>query len=141
MVMDSRTFRWVVASIATVAVIGLGWMVNDMRKEMKRTNELVHESLPPILENAKKSTDTLALVSKDVESLRDLAGLTDTAQDPALSRCQVLAPLPVLLEGLVGILGVPRELAFHVLGLRGVVAGFGLQARIEVGDRRPLELL
>lgn len=73
---ESRVFRWACFGLAVVAIAVLLWMVNDMRGELKRTNDTVNRHLPQILDNAKVATDTMARLSKDIESLRDLAGLT-----------------------------------------------------------------
>src|SRR5688572_31426527 len=73
--MESRAFKWVALAAASVATAIVIWMMNDVRREMKQTNALVNENLPPILANAKQATDTMARLSKDIESMRDLAGL------------------------------------------------------------------
>ncbi|MBA2543826.1 MAG: hypothetical protein H0V17_29550 [Deltaproteobacteria bacterium] len=68
-------FKWVCLGVAIVGAAIVIWMLNDMRTEVKRTNEMVGERLPRILENVEKGTATLAQVSKDIDSIRDLAGL------------------------------------------------------------------
>ena len=80
-----RYFKWV----ALVVAAGIGgvmlWMLNDMRVEVKRTNDVVSQRLPQILDNVEKGTETLARVSADIDALRDLAGLTDVATDRGLA--------------------------------------------------------
>jgi hypothetical protein len=73
---ESRFFKWSCFGLAALAVAALLWMINDLRGEVKRTNEAVNQHLPQILANAKVATDTMAKLSKDIEALRDLAGLT-----------------------------------------------------------------
>jgi hypothetical protein len=73
--MESRAFKWVALALAAGATAIVIWIVNDLRREMKQTNELINQHLPPILANAKQATDTMARLSKDIEAMRDLAGL------------------------------------------------------------------
>lgn len=73
--MESRAFKWVALALAAVATGVVLWMLNDVRREMKQTNALVAEHLPQIMANMKQVTETMAHLSKDIESMRDLAGL------------------------------------------------------------------
>jgi hypothetical protein len=73
--MEARVFKWVALGLATIATAIVIWMINDVRHEVKQTNELVNQHLPPILANAKQATETMARLSKDIEAMRDLAGL------------------------------------------------------------------
>lgn len=74
--MEARIFRWACLGLAAVAVAIVIYLVNDVRGELKRTNQVVHDHLPELLANAKAASATIAHVSKDIESLRDLAGMT-----------------------------------------------------------------
>ena len=56
-----------------------------MRAELQRTNATVNAHLPQIVANVATATTTLANLSKDIESMRDLAGLTSSASDPSLA--------------------------------------------------------
>ncbi|MEO8704494.1 MAG: hypothetical protein ABI867_30855 [Kofleriaceae bacterium] len=82
--MESRVFRWACLVLATAAVAAILWMLNDMRLEVKRTNETVGERLPQILDNVKAGTDTLARVSKDIDAMRDLLGIADGVKERSL---------------------------------------------------------
>lgn len=82
--MEARVFRWSCFALAAVAVAVLLWMVNDMRLEVKRTNAVVDKHLPAVLANVKTATETLANLSKDIESVRDLGGLTGSGGDRPL---------------------------------------------------------
>jgi hypothetical protein len=73
---ESRAFKWVALVLAASATAIVIWMMNDVRREMKHTNAIVNEHLPPILANANKATETMARVSKDIDAMRDLGGLT-----------------------------------------------------------------
>jgi len=68
-------FKWVALVVATITVGVMSWMVNDMRTELKRTNAIVTEQLPAILANAKQIGETMARLAKDIDAIRDLAGL------------------------------------------------------------------
>jgi hypothetical protein len=61
-----------------------GWMLNDLRLELKRSAQTVNRDLPVILANTRKSTETLAEVSGDIKELRDLAGVDDAPRDKTL---------------------------------------------------------
>ena len=77
-------FKWIALTFAIFVVIGIGWVVNDLRVEIKHTSQTVNEQLPAILRNVKKSTDTLAALSEDLKQLRDLAGASGKARDKTL---------------------------------------------------------
>ncbi len=77
-------FQWVCLGVAVVGLGLLGWMINDLRLELKSSASIVNEKLPEILENTKKSTDTLAQLSDDIKQLRDLAGISDQTRDRSL---------------------------------------------------------
>jgi hypothetical protein len=84
--MESRVFRWSCFGVAVVALVVFGWMVNDVRGEVKRTNELVTRHLPQIIDNVRTGTETLASVARDIDGLRDLAGIAGGPNDPSLIR-------------------------------------------------------
>lgn len=106
--MEMRVFRWACFGIAVVAVVALGWMVNDLRTQVKRTTTTVNTSLPPILDNVKAGTATMAQLSKDIEQLRKLAGVTSAPRDRSL----VVYANSVLafLEKLDGHIGLRKKL-------------------------------
>ncbi|HUS64622.1 MAG TPA: hypothetical protein VMZ28_08780 [Kofleriaceae bacterium] len=72
--MESRVFRWSCLGLGGIVAGALLWMLNDVRGELKRTNAVVAQQLPTILENVKQGTQTLAQVSKDIDNLRNLLG-------------------------------------------------------------------
>ncbi len=76
--------KWIGLTLAATVVIGLGWVINDLRLEIKRTSQTIDEHLPAILENVQKSTDTLAALSEDLKQLRDLAGASGETRDKSL---------------------------------------------------------
>ena len=82
--MRGDPFKWVALAIGTIAVAVMIWMVNDVRTELKRTNAIVTEQLPAILENAKTVGETMARLAKDIDALRNLAGV-GAARDKSLA--------------------------------------------------------
>lgn len=80
----SPLFQWVCLGVAVIGLVSLGWMINDLRLELKRGASTVNEKLPEILASTKKSTDTLAQLSDDIKQLRDLAGISGQARDRSL---------------------------------------------------------
>ncbi|MBA3542223.1 MAG: hypothetical protein H0T79_21590 [Deltaproteobacteria bacterium] len=82
--MEARFFKWACLGIATFAVAALLWMLNDLRMEAKHTTAAVNEHLPAVLANVKQGTATLVQLTKDVEALRDLAGIASTPRDRSL---------------------------------------------------------
>jgi hypothetical protein len=74
--MEARVFKWVCLGLAAIAAGIVIYLADDARRELKRTNQLVHDHLPAILANVKVASETVARVSKDIEGLRDLAGLS-----------------------------------------------------------------
>lgn len=71
---ESSVFRWTGLGLAALVAGVLLWMLNDVRSELKRTNAVVSQQLPTILDNVKQGTSTLAQVSKDIDNLRNLLG-------------------------------------------------------------------
>jgi hypothetical protein len=82
--MEARLFKWSCFGLAAVVCAVLLYLLNDMRTEIRRTNQTVNAHLPQILANVNTATTTLAAVSKDINAFRDLAGLVDTPQDRSL---------------------------------------------------------
>ncbi len=83
--MEGRIFKWSCFGLAAVVCAVLLYLLDDMRREIRRTNETVNAHLPQILANVSTATTTLADVSKDINAFRDLAGLADSAgQDRSL---------------------------------------------------------
>jgi hypothetical protein len=82
--MEGRLFKWSCFGLAAVVCAVLLYLLNDMRTEIRRTNDTVNAHLPQILANVNTATQTLAAVSKDINAFRDLAGLVDTPQDRSL---------------------------------------------------------
>jgi hypothetical protein len=73
------------AAVVLFLLVGwFGWMLNDLRLELKRSAQTVHRDLPVILANTRKSTETLAEVSRDIKDLRNLAGVEDVPRDETL---------------------------------------------------------
>jgi hypothetical protein len=103
--MESRAFKWVALALAAIATAVVIWMMNDVRREMKQTNALVNEHLPPILANAKQATDTMARLSKDIEAMRSLAGLSGP-KDHSLA--QYADGLLALLDKQTGQIGIEK---------------------------------
>ncbi len=74
--MEARVFKWFCFGLAAIVCAVLLYLLDDTRKEIRRTNEAVNAHLPQILANVNVATATLADVSKDINAFRDLAGLT-----------------------------------------------------------------
>jgi hypothetical protein len=72
--------------LGIVALIVLIVLLNDLRREFRRTGQAVHDNLPEILEKTRTSTATLARLSEDIRQLRDLAGVTSTSRDSTLAK-------------------------------------------------------
>lgn len=113
--MESRVFRWACLVLAAIAAGLALWMLNDMRQEVKRTNEMVGERLPAILENVQQGTATLARVSQDIDALRDLGGFGDLGKDKSL----IVYADDVLdfLEAQPGQIGLPKVIGGGVKDL------------------------
>jgi len=77
-------FKWIALGLASIAAAVVIWMVNDVRQELKRTNAIVTEQLPAILTNAKQVGETMARLAKDIDALRNLAGVGG-ARDKSLA--------------------------------------------------------
>ena len=71
-------------ALLLILLAWFGWMLNDLRLELKRSAETVNRDLPVILANTRRSTETLAEVSRDIKEFRDLAGVQDAPRDETL---------------------------------------------------------
>jgi len=61
-------------ALSVLIAIALGWLINDLRLQLRETAQTVNAKLPSILEKTEKSAEALADLSEDVRQLRDLAG-------------------------------------------------------------------
>jgi len=77
-------FRWVALAVAAAFGATLLWMLNDLRIEAKRASTTVNEHLPQVLANVQQSTAAMAQLAKDLENLRDLAGVANVSRDRSL---------------------------------------------------------
>jgi hypothetical protein len=100
--MEARLFKWSCLGLAVVACLVLGWMLNDLRLEARKSVETLNEDLPEILaktrqatatvndnlpeivEKTKLATETLAGLAEDVERLKHLAGVSGVPRDKSL---------------------------------------------------------
>jgi hypothetical protein len=51
-------FKWSCFALAVAALLVFGWMVNDMRLEVKEAGQKLNQHLPPILQNTEKVVQT-----------------------------------------------------------------------------------
>ncbi|MDQ3368306.1 MAG: hypothetical protein M3680_23010 [Myxococcota bacterium] len=116
--MEARVFKWSGLALAVIAVAMLGYLLNDVRRELARTSATLHAGLPQIVENVRVGTVTLANVSRDIEALRDLLGVSATSGDRSLVQYadSVLDFLDAQTTGQVGLTKVVGT------GLKDVVA-------------------
>jgi hypothetical protein len=95
-------FKWSCFALAVVALLGFAWMLNDVRMEIKRTNQQVNERLPEIIARVDQTTatvnqhlprivnraettaETFAEISEDLKQLKELAGLVNSPRDKNL---------------------------------------------------------
>lgn len=82
--MRDALFKWIALGVASIAGAVVIWMINDVRTELKATNAIVTKQLPAILDNAKQVGDTMAKLAKDIDALRNLAGVGG-ARDKSLA--------------------------------------------------------
>lgn len=128
-------FRWAALTLCAATVAWFGWMVNDVRAEMKTGTKALNEQLPAILANTKRGTDlvveklptmlataqksakTLEALANDIQNLRNLAGATGGAtRDKSLV---VYADQALdLIEGSGLVVGLKKKLGG---GLKGTV--------------------
>ncbi len=81
---EGLMFKWACLGVATLAVLGVGAILLDLRNEVKQATMTVNSHLPAILHKTETTANTLALLSEDVSRVRDLAGLTESARDDGL---------------------------------------------------------
>ncbi len=102
-------FKWLCLAVAVIFLSVLGWMVNDIRLQVRRsvntvqtagatinqelpsivakskqTTDVVAEHLPEIVTKVQQTTETLAELSQDIRQLKELAGVSSTARDKSL---------------------------------------------------------
>ncbi|MBI3268349.1 MAG: hypothetical protein HYZ53_04955 [Planctomycetes bacterium] len=77
-------FRWACLAAAAATILGFGWVVNDLRLDIKSSTQTVREKLPEILEKTRKTSEVLAELAEDVKQLRQLAGVSGGARDKSL---------------------------------------------------------
>jgi hypothetical protein len=95
-------FKWSCLAVATAALLVFGWMLNDLRLEIKRTGEHLNQQLPRILEQTEQVTrtandnlphllersrvtaETFAEIAEDIKQLKELAGVTAGPRDKTL---------------------------------------------------------
>jgi hypothetical protein len=102
-------FKWTCLAVAVVFLAWLGWLLNEVRRELhqtgqvvqttgrtvnkhlsaivdktRKTTETVAEHLPEIVEKTHTTTETLAELAADIRQLKELAGLSSTARDKNL---------------------------------------------------------
>lgn len=63
---------WLYFIVVTVALSFISYTIYDMKQDVKKTtaqlresNDMVREKLPPILDNSKKATDALVTMTND----------------------------------------------------------------------------
>ena len=106
-------FKWTALSVGTLVLITLMLILNDLRRELKRTAQTVNEKLPQILEKTEKSTATLADLSDDIRQLRNLGGLVPGAADDPhrTTLAQYADSILDRLESVEGVIGTKPLLA------------------------------
>jgi len=72
-------FKWSCFGVAVVFLAIAGWMLNDIRLEVRRagevartTGEIVNQHLPEIVAKVKTTTDTVATLANDISQVRKL---------------------------------------------------------------------
>ena len=96
-------FKWTCFGFAVLVTAALGWVVNDLRLQVKRTTTLLNESLPQVLANTKKSTETLAKLSDDIKGLRDLAGVRGRSDESLVAYADSVLDLIEASGGQIGV--------------------------------------
>ena len=104
-----RALSWLSHVLGIIALLVLIFLLNDLRREFRRTGDAVHQNLPEILEKTRASTETLARLSEDIRQLRDLAGATNARDatlakyaDGLLDRIEAAADAKIGVEAIIG---------------------------------------
>lgn len=79
-----KVFIAIGVALSFCVALLFAWILNDLRLELKRSAATVNTHLPDILDNTRRTTQTLAEVSSDIRDLRNLAGVSDTPRDSTL---------------------------------------------------------
>ena len=100
--------KWLAMAIAAIAFLYFAWVVDGLRRDLKDAAAALNENLPRILENSRKTSETLRRLSEDLEKLRNLAGLENGSKKHALVAFadRVLD----LLESTEGNIGLTRKI-------------------------------
>src|SRR5262249_44371972 len=102
-------FKWLCLAVTVIFLVVLGWMVNDIRLQVRQASQmiqdtgqmvnehlpiiveksrtstdLVAEHLPAIIETTRTTTETLAELAEDIRQLKELLGVAHTARDQNL---------------------------------------------------------
>jgi hypothetical protein len=77
-------FKWSCLAVATAALLIFGWMLNDLRLEIKQATRTANENLPQLLERSRVTAEMFAEIAEDVKQLKELAGLTAGPRDKTL---------------------------------------------------------
>ncbi len=77
-------FKWACFILAVIIVAVLGWMLNELRLELKDTATAINTHLPAILEATENTTSNVAVLSEDVREFRDLSRTADAVRDKTL---------------------------------------------------------
>jgi len=123
-------FKWACLALAVVATLGLGWVVLDLRAEVKQISATVNANLNEIMVNTRETTDTLAILADDIKQLRDLAGATaGTPRDKTL--VAYADNLLDLIEATDGVIGLSKKMFGE--GLKDIVSAqeWAIDARKE----------
>src|SRR5262245_21005675 len=85
---DASVVKWVCLLVAVVALSVFGWMLNDIRLQVRGVTERVDKQLPPILERTDQMTrqldDHLPAILADTETAADT--FADAARDLEATR-------------------------------------------------------
>jgi hypothetical protein len=127
-------FKWSCFAVAVVFLAGVGWMVNDIRLEVRRTGELtrstaatINQHLPTIMEKSKQTTEIV------VEQLPELVGdIKTTARVLAL----LAEDISQVRQFVVGDGGSKRDENLLAYG-QGVLKKIGASGGM-IGQKNPL---
>src|SRR5262245_1039209 len=110
-------FKWLCLATAVVAAVVFGWMLNNIRLDIKRTRQLVNQHLPPILEN----TDRAVKVANErlPEILEQTTQVTKTIQEH----------LPETLKRVDEVTEVASDLSGDIKQLKELWAGLNADKR------------